>query len=54
MMTFTSLRVSVLRRISSISKPLIRGIMTSEMIRSGFSFLAITRASSPSMAETMS
>lgn len=54
MMTLVCLRPSVLRRMSSISKPLIRGIMTSEITRSGNSFLATTSAVSPSGAVTIS
>ena len=54
MMTFTS-RVSVVeRKMSSMSKPEILGIITSLTIKAGRSLIAIAKASSPSPAETMS
>ncbi len=52
--TLVSLVSGVLRKISSISKPLILGIMMSAIIRSGFSFTARAKASSPSAAEIIS
>jgi hypothetical protein len=54
MMTFTSLVSLVLRRISSMSNPLIFGIITSLTIRLGRSLIASANASSPSPAETIS
>ena len=53
-MTLVFLVSGVLRRISSISKPLIFGIIMSLIIKSGFSLTAIANASSPSFADTTS
>ena len=47
--------VSVVERsMSSMSKPDIFGIITSDSIRAGRSFMAMARASSPSPADTIS
>ena len=54
MITLVCLVSVVDRRISSMSKPLIFGIITSEMIRSGLSLTAKANASSPSLALTIS
>jgi glycopeptide antibiotics resistance protein len=53
-MTFMFLVSVVERKMSSMSKPLILGIITSLTISCGRSLMAMAKASSPSLAETMS
>lgn len=53
MMTRISAVSGVERKMSSMSKPEIFGIITSEIIRSGFSCTARASAASPSPAVTM-
>ena len=52
--TLTSFVSVVERKMSSISKPEIFGIITSLKINRGRSLIAMARASSPSPAETIS